>query len=159
MAPQWWIKLRYFADVSLEDTATILFSSGSEGDPKGIELSHKNLLTNIKQIGELLNFHKDDVILNSLPIFHSFGLTVTTLLPLCEGIKMVSVADPTDGATVGKMCARHRVSILFGTSTFFRLYVRNKKFHPLMLQNVRMVIAGAEKLKADVKEAFKLKYA
>lgn len=71
---------------------------------------------------------------------------------------MVSVADPTDGATVGKMCARHRVSILFGTSTFFRLYVRNKKFHPLMLQNVRMVIAGAEKLKADVKEAFKLKF-
>ena len=59
---------------------------------------------------------------------------MTTLLPLCEGIKMVSVADPTDGATVGKMCARHRVSILFGTSTFFRLYVRNKKFHPLMLQ-------------------------
>lgn len=56
------------------------------------------------------------------------------------------------------MCARHRVSILFGTSTFFRLYVRNKKFHPLMLQNVRMVIAGAEKLKADVKEAFKLKF-
>ena len=158
LAPQWWIKLRYFADVSLEDNATILFSSGSEGDPKGIELSHKNLLTNIKQIGELLNFHKDDVILNSLPIFHSFGLTVTTLLPLCEGIKMVSVADPTDGATVGKMCARHRVSILFGTSTFFRLYVRNKKFHPLMLQNVRMVIAGAEKLKADVKEAFKLKF-
>ena len=71
---------------------------------------------------------------------------------------MVSVADPTDGATVGKMCARHRVSILFGTSTFFRLYVRNKKFHPLMLQNVRMVIAGAEKLKADIKEAFKLKF-
>ena len=158
LAPQWWIKLRYFADVSLEDNATILFSSGSEGDPKGIELSHKNLLTNIKQICELVNFHKDDVILNSLPIFHSFGLTVTTLLPLCEGIKMVSVADPTDGATVGKMCARHRVSILFGTSTFFRLYVRNKKFHPLMLQNVRMVIAGAEKLKADVKEAFKLKF-
>ena len=54
------------------------------------------------------------MILNSLPIFHSFGLTVTTLLPLCEGIKMVSVADPTDGATVGKMCARHRVSILLG---------------------------------------------
>ncbi|MDU5823241.1 MAG: AMP-binding protein [Haemophilus parainfluenzae] len=132
LAPQWWIKLRYFAEVSLEDNATILFSSGSEGDPKGIELSHKNLLTNIKQIGELLNFHKDDVILNSLPIFHSFGLTVTTLLPLCEGIKMVSVADPTDGATVGKMCARHRVSILFGTSTFFRLYVRNKKFPNLL---------------------------
>lgn len=157
-APRWWIKLMYFADVRLNDTATILFSSGSEGEPKGVELSHKNLLTNIKQVSELLNFQKDDVILNSLPIFHSFGLTVTTLMPLCEGIKMVSVADPTDGAEVGKMCARHHVSIMFGTSTFFRLYVRNKKLHPLMLQSVRMVIAGAEKLKADVKEAFRLKF-
>ncbi|MBF0752568.1 MULTISPECIES: acyl-[ACP]--phospholipid O-acyltransferase [unclassified Pasteurella] len=157
-APRWWIKLMYFADVRLNETATILFSSGSEGTPKGIELSHKNLLTNIKQVSELLNFQEDDVILNSLPIFHSFGLTVTTLMPLCEGIKMVSVADPTDGAEVGKMCARHNVSIIFGTSTFFRLYARNKKLHPLMLQRVRMVIAGAEKLKADVKEAFRLKF-
>ena len=157
-APQWWIKLRYFADVKLDDTATILFSSGSEGDPKGIELSHKNLLTNIKQVSELLNFRRDDVILNSLPIFHSFGLTVTTLLPLCEGVKMVSVADPTDGATIGKMSAKHGVSILFGTSTFFRLYTRNKKLHPLMFQNVRIVIAGAEKLKPDVKVAFRLKF-
>ena len=157
-APQWLIKLRYFADVKLDDTATILFSSGSEGDPKGIELSHKNLLTNIKQVSELLNFRRDDVILNSLPIFHSFGLTVTTLLPLCEGVKMVSVADPTDGATIGKMSAKHGVSILFGTSTFFRLYTRNKKLHPLMFQNVRIVIAGAEKLKTDVKDAFRLKF-
>ena len=158
LAPAWWIKLMYFAEIQLNDTAVILFSSGSEGDPKGIEISHKNLLTNIKQVSELLNFHKEDVILNSLPIFHSFGLTVTTLLPLCEGIKMVSVADPTDGAEVGKMCARYNVSILFGTSTFFRLYTRNKKLHPLMLQSVRMVIAGAEKLKPDVKEAFRLKF-
>ncbi|WGE41550.1 acyl-[ACP]--phospholipid O-acyltransferase [Actinobacillus equuli] len=157
-APAWWIKAMYFAESKLADTATILFSSGSEGDPKGIELSHKNLLTNIKQVSELLNFKKDDVILNSLPIFHSFGLTVTTLMPLCEGVKMVSCPDPTDGTTIGKMSARHAVSILFGTSTFFRLYTRNKKLHPLMFQNVRIVIAGAEKLKADVREAFRLKF-
>lgn len=158
LAPQWLIKAVYFASVKLNDTATILFSSGSEGDPKGIELSHKNLLINIKQVSELLNFRKDDVMLNSLPIFHSFGLTVTTLLPLCEGIKMVSVADPTDAEMVGKMCAKQGVTILFGTSTFFRLYTRNRKLHPLMFQRVRMVIAGAEKLKADVKEAFKMKF-
>ncbi len=155
--PAGWIKLLNFADVSLDDTA-ILFSSGSEGEPKGIELTHKNLLTNIRQISDLLNFRKDDVILNSLPIFHSFGLTVTTLLPLCEGVKMVSIPDPTDGAAVGKMAARHNASILFGTSTFFRLYIKNKKLHPLMFQNIRMVVAGAEKLKADVKEAFRLKF-
>lgn len=157
-APQWWIKMRYFAMSSLDDTATILFSSGSEGEPKGIELTHKNLLTNIKQVSELLNFRKDDVILNSLPVFHSFGLTVTTLMPLVEGIKMVSVPDPTDAATIGKLSGKHGVTILFGTSTFFRLYARNKKLHPLMFQSVRMVVAGAEKLKADVKEAFRLKF-
>lgn len=158
LAPKWWIKVRYFSHLRLDDTATILFSSGSEGEPKGIELSHRNLLTNIKQVAELLNFQKEDVMLNSLPIFHSFGLTVTTLLPLCEGIKMVSVADPTDGETIGKMAAKHKVSILFGTSTFFRLYARNKKLHPLMFQSVRMAIAGAEKLKSEVKEAFRQKF-
>lgn len=157
-APKWWLKARYFACVELNDTATILFSSGSEGEPKGIELSHKNLLTNIKQISELLNFRKDDVILNSLPIFHSFGLTVTTLMPLCEGVKMVSAPDPTDATTIGKLCAKHGVSILFGTSTFFRLYAKSKKIDPLMFGNVRMIVAGAEKLKADVKEAFRLKF-
>ena len=158
LAPAWLIKALNFKKVNLQDTATILFSSGSEGEPKGIELSHKNLLANIKQISELLNFRKDDVILNSLPIFHSFGLTVTTLMPLCEGVKMVSVPDPTDGAMIGKMSARHNVSILFGTSTFFRLYAKNKKLLPLMFQSVRMVVAGAEKLKKEIKDEFKLKF-
>lgn len=148
----------YFKRVSLDDTAAILFSSGSEGEPKGIELTHKNLLTNIKQISELLNFRKDDVILNSLPIFHSFGLTVATLMPLAEGIRQAIAPDPTDGAAIGKLAARQNATIMFGTSTFFRLYIKNPKFHPLMLQSMRMVIAGAEKLKSDVKEAFKMKF-
>ncbi len=156
--PSWLIRALDFEEIELNDTATILFSSGSEGEPKGIVLTHKNLLTNIKQVSELLNFRKDDVILNSLPIFHSFGLTVTTLMPLCEGVKMVSVPDPTDGVSVGKMTAKHGASILFGTSTFFRLYARNKKLHPLMFASIRMVVAGAEKLKPEVKQAFKLKF-
>ncbi|MDO4436123.1 MAG: acyl-[ACP]--phospholipid O-acyltransferase [Cardiobacteriaceae bacterium] len=158
LMPRFWLKWRYLAKSALNDTAVILFSSGSEGEPKGVELSHANLLTNIRQMSDLLNFKKDDVILNSLPIFHSFGLTVTTLLPLCEGIKMVCLPDPTDALTVGKMVARHRVSILFGTSTFFRLYSKNPKLLPLMFQSVRMAIAGAEKLNPEVREAFRLKF-
>jgi 2-acyl-glycerophospho-ethanolamine acyltransferase len=79
-------------------------------------------------------------------------------MPLCEGIKMVSVPDPTDGATIGKMAARHSASIIFGTSTFFRLYTRNKKLHPLMFQSARMVVAGAEKLKPEIKDEFRLKF-
>ncbi|MBR3482986.1 MAG: AMP-binding protein, partial [Neisseriaceae bacterium] len=88
------------------------------------------ILANIKQISDLINFKKSDAILNSLPIFHSFGLTVTTLMPLCEGLKMISVPDPTDGAAIGKMAAQHHATLIFGTSTFFRLYARNKKLHP-----------------------------
>lgn len=156
--PRWLIEFLYFEPVELEDTATILFSSGSESAPKGIELTHKNLLANIKQISDLLNFKKDDVVLKSLPIFHSFGLTVTTLMPLCEGIFSVSVPDPTDVATIGKVCAKYEVSILFGTSTFFRLYIKNKKMQPLMLQNIRIAVSGAEKLREDVKQGFKIKF-
>ena len=152
------LKFLYFSPTSLNDTATILFSSGSEGEPKGIELSHKNILANIKQISDLINFKQSDAILNSLPVFHSFGLTVTTLMPLCEGLKMISVPDPTDGAAIGKMAAQHHATVIFGTSTFFRLYARNKKLHPLMFQSVRLIVAGAEKLKPEVKEAFKLKF-
>ncbi|MDR1007300.1 MAG: acyl-[ACP]--phospholipid O-acyltransferase [Campylobacteraceae bacterium] len=157
-SPTWLLELLYFKPVKMEDTATIIFSSGSESAPKGVELTHKNLLANIKQVSDLINFRKDDVVLNSLPIFHSFGLTITTLMPLCEGIFTVCVADPTDVAGIGKMCAKYRASILLGTSTFFRLYIKNKKLHPLMLQSIRLAVAGAEKLKDDVKNGFKIKF-
>jgi acyl-[acyl-carrier-protein]-phospholipid O-acyltransferase/long-chain-fatty-acid--[acyl-carrier-protein] ligase len=156
--PAFVLRLLYFAPTNKDETATILFSSGSEGTPKGIELTHKNLLANIKQVSALLNFQDNDVIVNSLPIFHSFGLTVTTLLPLCEGVPIVSMPDPTDATTLGKMSARYQATLMFGTSTFFRLYNRNKKLHPLMLRSIRMVVAGAEKLKPEIKQEFKNKF-
>ncbi len=159
LMPAWLIETLYFKPCGIDDTATILFSSGSEGVPKGIELTHKNLLANIKQVSTLLNFQDHDVILNSLPIFHSFGLTVTTLLPLYEGVSMVSAPDPTDAVAIGKLAARYKATIMFGTSTFFRLYARNKKLHPLMFESIRMVVAGAEKLKPEIKSAFKEKFA
>jgi acyl-[acyl-carrier-protein]-phospholipid O-acyltransferase / long-chain-fatty-acid--[acyl-carrier-protein] ligase len=159
LMPAWMLEMRYFEPSSINDTATILFSSGSEGTPKGIELTHKNLLANIKQVAALLNFQDNDVILNSLPIFHSFGLTVTTLLPLYEGVTMLSAPDPTDAVAIGKLAARYNATIMFGTSTFFRLYTRNKKLHPLMFESIRMVVAGAEKLKPEIKNAFKEKFA
>lgn len=158
VAPQWWLKFRYFDYISMEDTATILFSSGSEGHPKGIELTHRNLIANIKQVAALFQYGENDVMLNSLPIFHSFGLTVTTLLPLCEGVPMASVADPTDSVAIGKMVARYNATILFATPTFLRLYTLNKKLDPLMFASLRMVVAGAEKLKPEIRKAFKEKF-
>ncbi|MCF6201064.1 MAG: AMP-binding protein, partial [Hydrogenimonas sp.] len=158
LLPKALLEALYFEKCRLNDTAAILFSSGSEGVPKGIELTHKNLLGNIKQVSAMLNFCDEDVILNSLPIFHSFGLTVTTLLPLCEGVEMVSVADPTDALAVGKSAARYRATIIFGTATFFRIYTKNRKLHPLMFSSVRMAVAGAEKLKPQIRKDFKAKF-
>jgi acyl-[acyl-carrier-protein]-phospholipid O-acyltransferase / long-chain-fatty-acid--[acyl-carrier-protein] ligase len=158
VTPKWWLKFRYFDYISMEDTATILFSSGSEGHPKGIELTHRNLIANIKQVAALFQYGENDVMLNSLPIFHSFGLTVTTLLPLCEGVPMASVADPTDSVAIGKMVARYNATILFATPTFLRLYTLNKKLDPLMFASLRMVVAGAEKLKPEIRKAFKEKF-
>lgn len=141
-----------------KDTAAILFSSGSEGTPKGIELSHTNMMGNIKQTTTLLNPTDKDVMLGTLPIFHSFGLTVTTLLPLIEGIPIVCHPDPTDGFGIGKMAAKYEATILFATGTFLRLYTKNRKLIPLMFKSLRMVVAGAEKLPMEIREAFKNKF-
>jgi acyl-[acyl-carrier-protein]-phospholipid O-acyltransferase/long-chain-fatty-acid--[acyl-carrier-protein] ligase len=141
-----------------DDTAAILFSSGSEGTPKGIELSHRNILANVRQISDVLNTEPDDLILANLPPFHAFGLTVTTFLPLLEGIPMVCHPDPTDAAGTAKAIARYRATVLCSTSTFLRLYIRNQRVHPLMLQSVRVVVAGAERLAPEVREAFALKF-
>jgi acyl-[acyl-carrier-protein]-phospholipid O-acyltransferase/long-chain-fatty-acid--[acyl-carrier-protein] ligase len=148
----------YGRTVSLDDPAAILFSSGSEGTPKGIVLSHKNILANVKQISDVLDTRDDDVIMGSLPPFHSFGLTVTSFLPALEGIPLVCHPDPTDTVNIAKAVARYSVTILCGTATFLQLYTRNRKVQPLMFESLRVVIAGAEKLSPAVREAFQTKF-
>ncbi len=91
-------------------------------------------------------------------IFHSFGLTVTTLFPLIEGIFVVTHSDPTDGFNIAKLSLRYKATIMFGTPTFFRLYAKNRKIHPLMFESLRVVIAGAEKLQEDTFELFKKRF-
>lgn len=144
--------------VSVNDPAAILFSSGSEGTPKGIVLSHRNFMANIKQISDVLKTRDDDVVMGSLPPFHSFGLTVTTFLPLIEGISVVCHPDPTDVVNIAKAVSRNNVTIMCATATFLRLYSKNKKVQPLMLDSLRIVVAGAEKLSNDVREEFHGKF-
>jgi len=156
--PAWILNVLFVKNSNIDDTAAILFSSGSEGRPKGIELSHTNIMGNIKQTTTLLNPNDDDVMLGTLPIFHSFGLTVTTLLPLIEGIPVASHPDPTDGLGIGKMSAKYEATILLGTATFFRLYTKNRKLIPLMFRHLRMVISGAEKLPSEIRSDFKKKF-
>jgi acyl-[acyl-carrier-protein]-phospholipid O-acyltransferase/long-chain-fatty-acid--[acyl-carrier-protein] ligase len=141
-----------------DDTAAILFSSGSEGRPKGIELTHHNILGNVRQIADVLNPEGDDLMLANLPLFHAFGLTATTCLPLLEGIPMVCHPDPTDAPGNAKAIARHRATVLCSTSSFLRLYARNRKVHPLMLDSLRIVVAGAERLSPDVRDGFGRKF-
>lgn len=138
--------------------AAILFSSGSEGNPKGVMLNNRNILSNIAQISDVLCVKNDDVMLSSLPPFHAFGLTVTTFLPLLEGIKSVSFPDPTDALGIAKAVAKNKVSIMCGTSTFLGIYARNKKIEGIMFESLRVVVSGAEKLKQEVRVAFEEKF-
>lgn len=157
-APGWLIKSFYFKNVDINDEATVIFSSGSEDSPKGVVLTHKNLLSNVKQVTDIMGSIDINVILSSLPVFHSFGLTVTTLIPLNEGMMSVNVADPTDAYEIGKMSAKYQATVIFGTSTFFRIYNKSKKLNPLMFSSIRVVVSGAEKLKEEVKKEFKIKF-
>jgi acyl-[acyl-carrier-protein]-phospholipid O-acyltransferase / long-chain-fatty-acid--[acyl-carrier-protein] ligase len=157
-SPACLLKLLYCKKADINSPAAILFSSGSEGTPKGVMLSHRNIMSNLKQISDMLNTQDTDVVLASLPLFHAFGLTVTTFMPLVEGIPMVCHPDPTDAVNIAKAIAKYRATIFCGTSTFLRLYTKNRRIHPLMLESLRIVIAGAEKLSPDVREAFKLKF-
>lgn len=152
------LKLLFSKARNADDTAAILFSSGSEGLPKGVMLSHRNIMANLKQTSDVLNTQSNDVVMASLPLFHAFGLTVTQFMPLIEGVPMVCHADPTDALNIAKAIAKYRVTMLCGTSTFLRLYIKNRKVHPLMLDSLRIVVAGAERLNPDVREAFQLKF-
>lgn len=152
------LQLIYIKRTKPEDTAAILFSSGSEGTPKGVELSHLNLAVNSRQVADTLNTRENDTVMSTLPTFHAFGLLATTLMPLSEGIPIVCHPDPTDVVTIAKGVARNHATLLFGTSTFLRLYTLNKKAHPLMLKSLRLVIAGAERLNPDTRSAFTLKF-
>ena len=153
------IKFFYFKkNVKLNDTAVVLFSSGTEGVPKGVELTHYNMIGNCAQLSCIFNPTKNDVMLAELPLFHSFGLTVNVLLCLIEGTPMVVVADPTDVKTMARVCAEFHVTAFVGTPTFLRAFTVNRWVHPMCFKYLRLIIAGAEKLRPEISTAFRLKF-
>lgn len=158
LLPKSLLKALYNHAKTADATGTILFSSGSEGAPKGVVLSQRNIIANVQQAADVMNMENDDAVMANLPLFHAFGLTITQFLPLLEGVPMICHADPTDALGCAKAIARYKATIMFGTSSFLRLYCRNHKIHPLMLDSLRLVVAGAEKLNEDVREAFQLKF-
>ena len=148
----------YFKSVSMNDTAAILFSSGSEGSPKGVELSHSNIAANAKQAAIELGAVESDVIMSTLPTFHAFGFAITTLMPLSQGIPIVCHADPKDVTTIASGIQKYSGTILVGTPTFLRMYTINKKVKSESMQSLRLVVAGAEKLRSEVKDGFESKF-
>ena len=152
------IQKSYFKNVSMNDTAAILFSSGSEGSPKGVELSHSNIAANAKQAAIELGAVESDVIMSTLPTFHAFGFAITTLMPLSEGIPIVCHADPKDVSTIAYGIQKYSGTILVGTPTFLRMYTISKKVIPESIQSLRLVVAGAEKLRSEVRDGFEAKF-
>ena len=129
---------------SAEDTAVILFTSGSEGVPKGVELTHRNLLSNIRQMLSIIDLQDWDRLLNAMPMFHSFGLTVGTLLPLVRGFFVFLYPSPLHFRLIPNILYLTDSTVMLGTNTFLAGYGR--RAHPMDFRTLRYLIAAAEKL-------------
>ncbi|WP_395686661.1 acyl-[ACP]--phospholipid O-acyltransferase [Aestuariivirga sp.] len=136
--------------------AVILFTSGSEGLPKGVVLSHRNLQANRFQAAARIAFNTSDVVFNSLPMFHAFGLTGGTLLPVLSGLRTFLYPSPLHYKVVPELCYESNATVLFGTDTFLMGYARSA--HPYDFFNVRLVVAGAERVRPETRTMWMEKF-
>ncbi len=130
-------------------TAVILFTSGTEGEPKGVALSHENILANIAQVQAHIELFRHDVLFNPLPIFHCFGLTVGTLVPLIAGIRVISHPSPKQPKEIVRRIHQHKATILLTTDTFINQYARTADGDELA--SLRMAVCGAERLRDETR--------
>ncbi len=141
---------------SSDDLATIVFSSGSEGEPKGVMLTHRNIITNIDATLEVFPNDRQSCIVGFLPFFHSFGFTATLWLPLIHGIRGIYHSNPLEPKVIGKLIGLHGGTIMIGTSTFMQGFIR--KCTREQLESLEFIVCGAEKLAPRVRLAFKEKF-
>ena len=132
-----------------EDRAVILFTSGSEGAPKAVVLSNKNVISNVWQIATFETLNRKDIVLNSMPIFHSFGLVLGTLYALYQGAKVFLYPSPLHFRVISDLLYELGATVMIGTDTFFRSYA--KISHPLDFGSLRLVYAGAEGVKLETR--------
>ncbi|MFN8833562.1 MAG: acyl-[ACP]--phospholipid O-acyltransferase, partial [Alphaproteobacteria bacterium] len=138
------------------DPAVVIFTSGSEGVPKGVVLSHANLQANIKQAASRVDFSSSDKVFNALPIFHSFGLTGGFLMPVLSGVKVFLYPSPLHYRIIPEMVYGSNATVMFGTDTFLSGYVKHA--HPYDFFSIRYIFAGAEKLRSETKQAYMDKF-
>ena len=139
-----------------DDLMTIVFTSGSTGEPKGVMLSHNNIVSNLDSMTGIFNLTSADTIAGVLPFFHSFGFTLTMWLVLCGDPSGAYHFNPLDGREVAKLCEKHGVSIVVATPTFLRTYL--KRCTPEQMKTVNLAIVGAEKLQPELRNAWIEKY-
>lgn len=135
-----------------EDTAVILFTSGSEKAPKAVELSHKNILSNVEAAGEAFNKTDADVMMTILPLFHVFGLTVTFWLPVCYGMTVITYANPLEFKNVARFIKEEKPTILVGTPYFMAGYIKHAK--PGDFSSLRLAVVGADKMPASLQKLY-----
>ena len=146
----------YAPDGEAGSLATIVFSSGSTGVPKGVMLSHANILANVDAVAQVFHLRSDDVMVGVLPFFHSFGFSITLWLPMVQGFGAVYHPNPMDAKTIGELAEQHDGTILVSTPTFYASYIR--KCRPEHFGRVRYALVGAEKLREPIATAFKEKF-
>jgi acyl-[acyl-carrier-protein]-phospholipid O-acyltransferase/long-chain-fatty-acid--[acyl-carrier-protein] ligase len=156
VAARWAGRLHRRRKVSPDDAAVILFTSGSEGLPKGVVLTHRNLLSNCQQLSARIDFNSSDLVLNALPVFHSFGLTGGTLLPILSGIRTLLYPNPLHYRIVPALAYDSNATILFGTDTFLAGYARMA--HNYDFYSVRYVFAGAERVRDETRKVWAEKF-
>ncbi len=149
-------RLLHAPTAKLDDLATVIFSSGSTGDPKGVMLSHFNIAANISQMAQVFMLGRHDRVLGILPFFHSFGFTATLWMPLHIGSGTVFHPSPLDARSISALVAAYRVTLLIATPTFLQAYIR--RCSPEDFGSLQYVLVGAEKLPERTRQAFEERF-
>ena len=138
------------------DAAVVLFTSGSEGEPKGVVLSHVNLLANRQQVSAVISFNPRDIMLNAMPLFHSFGLMAGMILPILSGVRVFLYPSPLHYSVIPDLAYNIRATIIFGTNTFLAGYANKADSYDF--HEIRLVLAGAERLQDDTRQQWVEKF-